>query len=335
MLAKFDFSIKNEVVRLLHTAHQIANGFYRLNGFIVLPHPQPHLDGKIVCFPDLSYLSIPRFWDKVAKLDVSNIVTHDSYIDQQLVRNVENIIPGSKFPTPDYSTTQKLWAKYEAQIINSIYALIPSKKNFISSIHVWPTTLGTSSSFNICDDSNRDIYIWLREGEGVASITEAILSAITRKDAYEHLDGMWQESEFLVDWLIAYSPLNSIIKKIDPNWEKSLTIKSSREKQNGYLIQKSNEFLNKIGVPSNNSREIDLINFSPRDKQIMNLLINSAPHPVSMDKIGDILFKNNVNEYSLFAISKAIQRLRDKLEQHGVSGSHIQTKRGEGYLLLK
>jgi DNA-binding response OmpR family regulator len=74
-------------------------------------------------------------------------------------------------------------------------------------------------------------------------------------------------------------------------------------------------------------------NFSPREKAILNLLLSKSGVLVTTDEIGDILFSKQPESYSLYAISKFIQRLRDKLEQNGLSGSFIQTKRGEGYLL--
>ena len=53
---------------------------------------------------------------------------------------------------------------------------------------------------------------------------------------------------------------------------------------------------------------------------------------VEIDKLSDIIF-NEGEEFSLWAIAKVVQRLRDKLEQNGVSGSFIQTLRGQGYAL--
>ena len=61
-------------------------------------------------------------------------------------------------------------------------------------------------------------------------------------------------------------------------------------------------------------------------------LIEKQGEIVTYDEISEILFKTE-EEYSLYAISKTIQRLRDKLEKNGISGNLIQTLRKKGYLL--
>jgi len=81
-------------------------------------------------------------------------------------------------------------------------------------------------------------------------------------------------------------------------------------------------------------RQKQIENLAPRDKEILRLLVSKSPNIVTVDEIADILFAANQNAFSLFAIAKFIQRLRDKLEENGVSGSFIQTERGKGYLLV-
>jgi DNA-binding response OmpR family regulator len=61
-------------------------------------------------------------------------------------------------------------------------------------------------------------------------------------------------------------------------------------------------------------------------------LIENSNSFVSFDAIADN-FSDSDENFSLYAISKTIQRLRNKLETNGISGSYIQTLRGQGYLL--
>ncbi|EKD62494.1 MAG: hypothetical protein ACD_52C00144G0002 [uncultured bacterium] len=63
-------------------------------------------------------------------------------------------------------------------------------------------------------------------------------------------------------------------------------------------------------------------------------MINKRNQLITVDEVANILFKDDENAFSLQAIAKAIQRLRDKLEENGVSGSFIQTRRGQGYILV-
>lgn len=59
------------------------------------------------------------------------------------------------------------------------------------------------------------------------------------------------------------------------------------------------------------------------------MMIEKSNTIVTIDELADLLFAND-EEFSLAAIAKTIQRLRDKLEQNGVSASFIQTLRGQG-----
>ena len=83
------------------------------------------------------------------------------------------------------------------------------------------------------------------------------------------------------------------------------------------------EFLRKIGAPSVPLSHIDTSKFSTSEKQLFDLLTSRSPQIVPFAEIST----------SLYSAAKSIQRLRDQLESQGLSGSFIQTKRGEGYLL--
>ena len=75
-----------------------------------------------------------------------------------------------------------------------------------------------------------------------------------------------------------------------------------------------------------------VVNLNPTEKILLKHFIEKENQVVSFDEIADIIFKSD-EEYSLYAIAKKIERLRNKLEENGISGSYIQTLRGQGYLL--
>ena len=102
------------------------------------------------------------------------------------------------------------------------------------------------------------------------------------------------------------------------------------------MTQKSKEFYRKLGV-NYQVKDFKLENFSDltaREKDLLALMIKKGSSLTTVDEVAEILFKENEDAFSLQAIAKQIQRLRDKLEANGVSGSFIQTKRGQGYLLV-
>lgn len=317
----WEYSPKLEAKRLLHHAHQIATGFYKLNGFLPLPFGAcPNLD-NCVSLPKLPYLTIPRFWNQASRIDTSTLPIE---VPAALLKSIVKLLESAHLPQPNFTATQILWAAHQDEIIAAIYQLIPSRANSISKIIIWPTAFGTGCSFSQSKRPPEPIYIWLRQDHGITSIVEAILTSITRPDVYEHLGGLWQESEIIVDWLLTYSPLAKLL----PSSPK--TIKSTRTKQNAALVQKSEGFLRQIGAPTVSPTQIDPSILTPSEKAVFNLLLSRSPDIVTFDELSDADPEN----FSLYAISKSIQRLRDKLEKHGISGSFIQTKRGEGYLLV-
>jgi hypothetical protein len=329
----WDHSLETESLRILHTARNIANGFYRLNGFIVLPGPITDRSDNFVALPRLPYLSIPRFWQQCAKLDIANLPIE---APKELVAAIQDLMAKVELPKPEFAALQALWTKHQDQILSMIYDLMPSYRHRITEITIYPTAFGTGCSFNRMGSKPGPMHIWLREGKGLATIVEAIITALTRNDIFDHLQGVWQESEIITDWLLAYSNLNSLLVKLDPTWQETLTIKSTRIKQNAKLALESEKFLQSLGLEQAKidfQRISDLPNMTPSDKQVLSLLVTKAPNIVTNEEI-DMALHTNSDNFSLYAISKAIQRLRDHLEASGISGSIIQTKRGVGYVLV-
>lgn len=305
----WEYSPRLEALHLLQVAHNVANGFFKTNHFLVLPDQNPH-----VVLPDLPYLSIPRFWNQAAKVKII------STPDIQIIAPADLIAQSTKLikslSQPNFTQVQSNWSKIQNRVISEIYHLIPSKKNWIKKITIWPTSFGTGCSFSLLKNPG-EIQIWLRADQNVSAIVEAILTALTRYDVFDNLSGLWSESEIVVDWLLAYSPLAKLITY------QPATIKSTRSFQNATLSQKSTEFLAKIGAPPVSPAQIDTSTFSSSEKQLFDLLLSRSPNIVPFSDISA----------SLYSASKSIQRLRDRLESAGLSASFIQTKRGEGYLL--
>ena len=71
----WEWSIESEAKRLIHTAHNIADGFFRVNNFFVVPYRSGSLRNLhilTVPFPELPYKTILRFWERVKRVDIKN-----------------------------------------------------------------------------------------------------------------------------------------------------------------------------------------------------------------------------------------------------------------------
>jgi hypothetical protein len=331
--------LDTETERILHTAHQVSVGFYKLNNFIVLPKSSKALGTNLVIFPDLNYKSISRFWSKTTKID---IYTDPFTIDPKLRSDFKNLLANYKPETPNYLHTKTIWEKAEKEILTTIYDLLPSKKNLLKEIKIYPTKTGTNCSFSLTA-SEGHMYIYLRDDQGIHAIIEAIITSLTRNDIYQKLGGVWQESEIITDFLVTQTKLAKVLQKYESKEKYIPTIKGTRVKDVGNLQKLSDEYYKKLNVPNFDkpfnlnglTPEVNnkpILNLTPKEKQVMYLLIKNSNNIISFDQISDIIFNTDDN-FSLFALAKFIQRLREKLEKNGVSGSFIQTLRSKGYLL--
>ena len=71
-----------------------------------------------------------------------------------------------------------------------------------------------------------------------------------------------------------------------------------------------------------------------QEKNILTQLEKNRNHITTFEEIGKAMWGNNwAKNYSLYAISKAIQRLRKKLHKNGFPTEVIHTERKKGYML--
>lgn len=337
-LTTWEYSLETEAKRILHTAHQTYVGFYKSNGFIVLPKNTKSYNSNIVVLPNLDFNSISRFWKRASNID---IYASPMIIEKVFLSEFENLLSKYNLETPNYKKTMQVWDKAEEDVINAIYDVLPNKRGKIKKILINPTKTGTVCSFDWTNDGS--YIILLRDDQNIHKIAEALVTSLTREDIYEKLSGLWQESEIISDFLVTQTKIAEVLKKYEPIDKYSPTMKGVRTKDTGNLLETSNDYYKKLGIPNFDSPfslngltpEINkkpILNLSSNEKQVMYLLIKNSNNAVSFDQISDIIFANE-EKFSLFALAKFIQRLREKLENNGISGSFIQTLRGKGYLL--
>lgn len=302
MLTNWVWSPETESIRILHDAQQIACGFMPKNGLPVLD------------FPDLDWKSIPHFWKRVAKISDKGF----PIADQKLISSATALLTQANLiHKPDTSKIEKLWANNESKILAQIHDLIPSSK--IKSITIYPTNFGQFTMFSL-----DKIEFYFPKNLGLYEIVWTIVTCLTRQDIYKNLDATWGESQLLSDWVLSRTRLAKFI----PTGPSALLM--SRQKQNGKLRLQNQEFLKKLGAPvSFVATDLTKLDLNFREKQIMEKLAAAKERIVSFDTIAEIVCPTE-DRYSLYAISKAIQRLRCKLPHESL----IQTVRGQGYLLV-
>jgi DNA-binding response OmpR family regulator len=77
------------------------------------------------------------------------------------------------------------------------------------------------------------------------------------------------------------------------------------------------------------------INLTKKETDFMNLLIRNPGQVVSFDQISLALWKEkSYDKFSLNAIAKIAQRIREKLKAHDIEPNYLKTSTGKGYTLL-
>lgn len=334
------FAPEIDVLRILHTTNQMVTGFYRLQGFLVVPHTYKGEKKDLVILPDLDFTSIPRFWQQAKLIDKTTVPIH---APEALKKATLELYLKSKLPDPDYKDIESLWAEAEHEVLDAIYTIIPGLRNSIRRIYIYPTKYGTRASFDKIRDFPCEVHMHLREDADLFDLTSALIMAITRNKIYTKFKGMWSESQLLVDWLVEESLVSEVLYKYQSKRvsKSSMDIVRSYHNNDAYLA--SQELFKKLGLPHEKSAfdvtdagvYVDgkpLQGISPNEHKILGLLVDRRGNVVTTDELADILFEND-DDFSLYTISKNIERLRNRLEFNGLTGGYIKTVRGEGYLL--
>lgn len=334
------WSLESEAQRIIHTAKQMSTGFYQSQGFLVLPQQYLKLNRDIVVFPDLKTDSIARFWSKVGQANINDMPVSK---DKELIDGIVGYLKDLKLNEPKMEKLKALWNKSQNQINEKIEAVL-GKSGLISKLIIHPSNFGTSVSFNVPKGFPAEIKLFLRFDQDVYSLVEGILSALLRYQLVLKYDAAWKERELLVDWLVRDSSIGLLLKKFQPTSEIPTTTGVIQKKQYSRLKKLSDDFLKKLKTPGKFQHNLTTKKFSVylggnklldltwKERRVLLLLNQNRGDVVSQDKISEIVFRDE-QHFSLYALAKFLQRLREKLEENGIPGNIIETVRRRGYLL--
>lgn len=338
----WEYSPDKEVLRVLGIAQAIASGFFKIKNWLLVPYGSKYQGlHNVITFPDLPYNTIHRFWQRAFTQVSSEKLPVE--VDPNFLKEVSSLLEKFPLAEPKYQKLKDLWEKVDDEVYEALAKVIPDFYNKIDKIIIEPTVLGAWASFDVAKKFPTTVRIYLREDATLSMLVWSIISDITRNEIYSDLEGSWEESQIISDWLITKSTLSEILSKYEPKESLSFSLKYLRTKQNKQVIRESQEFYKKLGAPLN-SKTFEIVNekilannkslekLAVKEESVLRLLIDSHDRVISFDEIGNYIFDSE-DDFSPWAIAKFIQRLRDKLEENGISGSIIQTVRGQGYLL--
>lgn len=324
----WNYSKESEAVRILAASYHVRTRFYQKKNFCVLPYLVKK-NSRVIHLPDLEYSFITAYWERVKD---RSCVTDPQNLD--LIKSTAGLLPEN---TLDYGELAEKWLQVRNEALKILERIIPGIFNAIQELEIRPSRYGSvSSSLSAWLPGTKKIIVYVRSDCDVSHIIEAILiDRLLKMDIAKNFS--WEEKEAVTDFLLQSSPLKEIFSEYQP------TLSHIRSNQNGSLMEKSNEYLRKLGFANEQlfgleNGKVKLMNeeliLARSEQKIMERLITARGSTVSYDELADSLWEKEADDkYSLYAISKSVERLRTKVEAYGVFPDIIQTVRGSGYML--
>jgi len=330
------YDIEHEARRILYLAAKLPTRAYQERGFLILPKLEPGLSKNTVIFPDLAYDSIPDFWFRTSRLELSTPITAPPALINETIDIVrpawrENIYAKAHKRLLDQ------WQGIEERFWSNLFTLFPSYSGQVKQVFIYLTQSGSTTSFQLLRGDADTIHILARLDTPIDKILWSILTAIFRAKMQDSMNYSWSESQATIDWLIEESSLNCGVNLT------TATITQIRNPQIAKWRQDSLEYQKKLGFSGTNlwTQKLDLIhygsikidNLSHNEQLLLEVLLASYGKTVSNNEIMNHLWQDNY-EISNWAITKQVQRLRTKLKSAGINHPVIQAHRGQGYSII-
>lgn len=328
----WEYSPHTEAQRIVFIAQLIKSYFYQKQGFTVLPTEQTYKEHAIY-FPDLPIIHTQSFWDEIQVGDCSRLSVSPSLN----MRLIESITP---FCAPPPTQLHQEVDLLFPQIFERLSQFIPKIVTPFRQIEIRQTRFGSEGSS--IRESNEDEHmarIYVRFDQNISAVVVAFLiRAIDNTPAGTFPSMRWEEKQSLIDFIVRDTSIAELVP------HKKGTLVTLREDTDADLKRKSDQFLTTLGFPSRQlfsetTPGTILLNDTPiafkqKEFQVMSLLVKKRHTIVSINEVAAALWNNESSDrYSLYAISKVIERIRKTIKACGIFPGIIETHRGQGFLL--
>lgn len=317
-IAVFDYSLKSQARYICFLAKGIVDGIYQKGNFAVLPYL---VSGNFwtVHFPDLNYSR--EFWQEISK-------TQHNDFSKPFSKLAENEVI-SKLKASSNKGIEDSWREKESEFWKLCEQFLNWKTlvNKIRKITIVPTDFGTFGSYhpNITK-SGYELTLSSRSDAGGENIVHLLLMNLYNlcyRDAAEIGEIDWYKRQAVTAFLASKTAFSKLFPKTKPN------VTTPKH------IQDSNAYLTKLGFPPMENRDFSNLEnaLTIKEKILFNLLKGSPGKLISFDTIGDSLWPNQEDKFSLYAITKLVEGLRSKMRSVGFDSSILKTSKSQGYFL--
>ncbi|NCT55333.1 winged helix-turn-helix transcriptional regulator [bacterium] len=347
---KLEYSLQTEAKSLVHAIFGVSNGFYIKNGWYVLPTKTAYLkDRSTVYLPKMDYTILLGSYVKISETDKINNNSDVAQNNKAWVNALEDQLKNNKLYI-NISTTkkQKLLTEYQQLLFPAIKKLklaIPLYKNKEFNIIVNPTNFGVGLSFTVLrnkslQQKNIDINIKIRNDVPLAYLIEGLASSVSRGLYEKDVNNIgWRETESISDFLTKYvfeqedcvPTLSVVSKRKIKLLEQSLNYLISLNAPTGVPF-KYVESTNTVMLFEDNITS----DFTPYEFKALRALLKNRNKTITFDQISEQLYGEETDiKFTIWGITKTIQRIRDKLQNYGLPRDIILNVKGQGFKLLE
>lgn len=326
---KIIHTAQTEIFSLMSYFYRVKTHFYYTNQYYVLPYLIPK-NKRTVYIPDIELLRNKTF------IKLCNY--YDYEIEDKYPQALEKIINLYSFEPIQKKQSLTNFDSIFSQFCKTLVQIFPSVLDNVSNIIIMPTRYGTAcSEYSSQSPDKTTIRFFMRTDTKLEEIFYMLLmERINRTKLYS--DYTWEERMAICEHTMLFTPLrqlfpnfkpilNNLQNSIDPNLKKE----SLRYHQK-LGINVLDIFLIKHGEIYINSK---FAKFTPTEKSVLKALIENKNQIVSFEQIAEAMWQDKSTEkYSLYAMSKCIERIREKLKQHDIHPQVLETHRLQGYRLV-
>ncbi|EKD57346.1 MAG: hypothetical protein ACD_57C00339G0002 [uncultured bacterium] len=311
-------------------------GLYQNNGFKVLPYLAKNAY-QTVYFPGLPYPN--SFWSylsKSANLDFGHSYHHKA---EKMAETLVGKFLTSKTQGSKLKSIRTSWLINQPVIWRQLsrYSLLMKVVPRIARITVLMSPLGTPSSYcPLKKRGNLFLNLTLRSDCGLPLLVYSLICSlykITTQQKAELGTRAHYERQAVAKFILR-NDFKGPLGQVDAN-QVLITKKMSQD---------SKAYLAKLGLgnhPGSKTSVAALLNtgngfshLSVQEKKVLLTLLKHKNTLVTYDQLANVLWAEAEDKFSLYAIAKLLQGVRQKIRDMGIHNPVIKTSRGQGYILI-
>jgi len=336
---QFQYNKKTELERIADTCADITLEFFQKNRYFLFNKLIPNRS-RFIHLPQLEFTKVPNYWKEIKILSKIPVIKNRSnlpIIDQMDIFDIDLI------NNKDLQIFEKLLKQHIPRLetqLAKIYENLDIKE--ITAI-IKPTLYGAQRTFSkptFADGVLTIDFLYLRIDSNFQALASMIVAPIimyTLDNPWN--DAYWQEKNSITQYLMHHTSLSLL-----GDGYKRPKYKDRQEYITQKQVEQSNDYYDNLGFPIKSKLSISenghlclnkkvIKDLSATESSILKGFIRHKQKLMDYEKIGDIIWNNNSNKYSLWAVTKHMQRVRKKLKILDRNGGLIQTIKGKGYIL--